>query len=135
MNANALVAGAVFCLAALFTTGSQAMGAPPDSLAVTQADSGKSFALAVGQRLNVHLSAQLGTGYSWVAAPDSTPLLKLESSTAEGTAQMPGGAQMQVLVFSASSAGKGTLKLDYRQPWEKDVPAAKSFSITVTIKQ
>ena len=42
---------------------------------------------------------------------------------------MPGGAQMQALVFSAIAAGKGTLKLDYRQPWVKDQPPAKTFSI------
>ena len=134
MNANILFAGAVFCLAAVFATGSQAMGATPDPLTVTQADGGKSFALIVGQRLNVHLSAQFGTGYSWVTASDSTPLLKLESSSAEGSAAMPGGAQMQVLVFSALAAGKGTLKLEYRQPWVKDQPPAKTFSIAVAIK-
>lgn len=135
MNANTLFAGAVFCLAALSAAGSQAMGATPDPLAVTQADAGKSVGLVVGQRLSVHLSEQAGTGYEWLTASDSTPLLKFENSSVGSGATMPGGAQIQVLVYSASAAGKGTLKIDYRRSWEKDQPAAKSFSIAVTITQ
>jgi inhibitor of cysteine peptidase len=135
MNANILFAGAAFCLAALFATGSQAMGATPDPLTVTQADAGKTVALAVGQRLNVHLSEQAGTGYSWITASDSTPLLKFEGASSGSGATMPGGAEIQVLVYSAAAAGKGTLKIEYRRSWEKDQPPEKSFSIAVTIKQ
>jgi predicted secreted protein len=135
MNANILFAGAAFCLAALFATGSQAMGATPDPLTVTQADAGKTVALAVGQRLNVHLSEQAGTGYSWITASDSTPLLKFEGASSGSGATMPGGAEIQVLVYSAAAAGKGMLKIEYRRSWEKDQPPEKSFSIAVTIKQ
>ncbi len=135
MNANILLAGAAFCLAALFSTGSQAMGATPDPLTVTQADAGKSVSLAVGQRLSVHLSEQAGTGYSWITAPDSTPLLKFEGISIGSGATMPGGTQIQVLSYSATAAGKGTLKIEYRRSWEKDQPPAKTFSIAVTVKQ
>lgn len=135
MNANILFAGAAFFLAALFATGSQAMGAQPDPLTVTQTDAGKSVSLAVGQRLSVHLSEQAGTGYSWHTASDSTPLLKFEGASTGSGATMPGGTEIRVLVYSASAAGKGTLKIDLSRSWEKDQPAAKSFSIAVTITQ
>jgi predicted secreted protein len=136
MNANNPFWAAFGIAALLATAGAgQAMGSPPDPLSITQADAGSSVTLAVGQRLNVHLSAQFGTGYSWAAAADSTPLLKFEDSSAEGSAAMPGGAQMQALVFSAIAAGKGTLKIEYRQPWVKDVPPAKTYSIAVTVRQ
>ena len=135
MNANILFAGAAFCLAALFATGSHAMGATPDPLTVTQADAGKSVSLAIGQRLSVHLSEQAGTGYSWITASDSTPLLKFEGSSVTSTATMPGAAEIQAMVYSAVAAGKGTLKIEYRRSWEKDQPPAETFSIAVTIKQ
>ena len=135
MNANILLAGAALCVAALFATGSQAMGGIPDPLTVTQADAGKSVSLAVGQRLMVHLSEQAGTGYGWITAADSTPLLKFEDGSVASGATIPGGAQMQVLVYSAVAAGKGTLKIEYRRSWEKDVPAAKTYEIVVTVRQ
>ena len=135
MNANILLTGAAICLAALFTTGSQAMGAPPDPLTVTQADAGKSVSLVVGQRLSVHLSEQAGTGYSWITASDSTPLLRFEGASTKSGATMPGGAEIRVLVYSAAAAGKGTLKIEYLRSWEKDQPPAKTFSIAVTVTQ
>ena len=46
---------------------------------------------------------------------------------------MPGGAQTQELVFTAAGAGQGTLKLEYRQPWVKDTPPSKTFSVAVTV--
>jgi predicted secreted protein len=134
MNANLLFAGAAFCLAALFATGSQAMGAAPDPLTVTQADAGKSVSLSIGQRLSVHLSEQAGTGYSWITAFDSTPLLKFEGASTASGATMPGGTEIEVLVYSAATAGKGTLKIEYRRSWEKDQPPAKNFSIAVTVR-
>jgi inhibitor of cysteine peptidase len=133
MNANKFFAG--LCLAALFSTGSQAMSAPPDPLIVHQADAGKAFTLAVGQHLSVLLKEQAGTGYSWVVTPDSTPLLKFEGSSVQSAATMPGGAQLQALDFSAVATGKGMLRLDYRRPWESDKPPAQVFSITVTVAE
>lgn len=131
MNANKFFAG--LCLAALFSTGSQAMSAPPDPLVVHQADAGKAFTLVVGQHLSVFLKEQAGTGYGWAVAPDSTPLLKFEGSSIQSAATMPGGAQELALEFSAIAAGKGTLKIDYSRPWEKDKPASQIFSISVMI--
>ena len=134
MIANNHFVAALGLAAAIALAGnSLAMGAAPAALTVTQADAGKSIALTVGERLYVHLSAQFGTGYSWAAASDSTSLLKFESSSAQGSANMPGGAQMQELVFTATGAGKGTLKLEYRQPWIKNTAPSSSFSVAVAI--
>ncbi|MDE1985467.1 MAG: protease inhibitor I42 family protein [Alphaproteobacteria bacterium] len=133
MNTNKFLAG--LCMAALFATGSQAMGASPDPLVIHQADAGKSFTLAVGRHLSVLLKEQAGTGYSWVVAGDSTPLLKFEGSSVQSAATMPGGAQLQALDFLAVAAGKGMLRLDYRRPWETDKPPAQIFSVTVTVAE
>jgi predicted secreted protein len=134
MKANNLFFAALGAVALIAMAGNgQAMGSPPPAPTITQADAGKSVTLSVGERLTVHLSAQLGTGYGWAAASDSTPLLKFENSGALGSATMPGGAQTQELVFIAAGAGQGTLKLEYRQPWVKDTPPSKTFSVAVTV--
>ena len=136
MNAKFL-AGAALGLAAILASavGGQAMGAPPSSLTVTQADEGKTFELAAGQCLNVRLGTQPSTGYGWEVAPDSTPLLTFKDASILNPATMPGAVEIKELVFCAAAAGHGALKLVYRRSWEKDQPPAKSFSLSVTIKQ
>jgi len=134
MKANILLFAALGAVALAAMAGNgQAMGSPPPAFTVTQEDAGKPVTLSVGQRLTVHLSAQLGTGFGWAAASDSTPLLKFESSSALGSATMPGGAQTQELVFTATGAGQGTLNLEYRQPWVKNTPPSKTYSLSVTV--
>jgi len=134
MKANNLIFAVLGAAALVALAGNgQAMGSPPPAPTITQADAGKSVTLSVGQTLTVHLSAQLGTGYGWAVASDSTPLLKFEKSSALGSATMPGGAQTQELLFTATSAGQGTLKLEYRQPWMKDTAPSKTYSVSVTV--
>jgi predicted secreted protein len=104
-------------------------------LIVTEADSGNQVALVIGDQLSVRLNAQLGTGYSWQVVPDSTKLLALEDNSVAGSATTPGGQDIQILRFKAQAAGSGHLSLDYRQPWQKDVPAAKQFVLTVSVAE
>lgn len=134
MKTNRLF-GAAFGLAVLSMIAGLAMASPPDApLIVTAADADKSVSLASDQDLHVKLSAQFGTGYSWRLAASSTPLLRLKSSKDLGGATMPGAAETQRLVFAPTGTGTGILKLEYRRPWVKDQPPAKTFAVTVTIR-
>jgi inhibitor of cysteine peptidase len=105
------------------------------SINVNAADNGKTVTLAKKNCLNIRLDMQTGTGYGWNVAANSTPLLKLKSSTTVKTAARPGAAATQEFVFCAVQDGQGTLKLDYRRPWEKNTPPAKTLSMTVKIKK
>ncbi len=105
----------------------------PQQFVVTDSDSGKQISLAVGDGLTVRLAAQPGTGYGWQIEPDSTKLLALESNTSAGLAAVPGGQDIQILTFRAGRPGTGRLRLGYRRPWQKSVPATKQFMLIVSI--
>ena len=106
----------------------------PRVATVTESDRHSKVEIRVGQELRVELRAQLGTGYSWQVDSDSTDLLVQKASRSESSTALPGKPEMQVIVLKAIHAGHGTLKLDYRRPWEKDVAPTKTFVLYVTVK-
>jgi predicted secreted protein len=110
-----------------------AMARMPDPVTASAGDAGKTVSLKVGQRLEVRLPSQPGTGAIWSPAPGSTNLLKYEGAKSEGAANIPGGTETEVLTFTATGAGKGELKLEYSRPWQETVPPEKTFSLTVDI--
>lgn len=104
----------------------------PSGLALGPADAGRTVTLAVGETLTVGLPSQPGTGYSWQAAENSTPVLTL-SGTRQRGANMPGAVETQRLTFVARAPGAGRLRLVYRRPWEKGGVPTKSFTVMVKI--
>jgi predicted secreted protein len=52
----------------------------------------------------------------------------------EGAAAVPGGAGLQVFAFKAEKTGGGAIGFLYGRPWEKDKPAAETFTLTVSVK-
>ena len=93
--------------------------------------------LKVGAVLEVRLEANHTTGYSWVAAPVANPVLmrqgaaRYEEHASGGKAGVGG---VEVWRFKAVKAGKQGLQFEYRRPWEKDAPAAKIVTYSVTVE-
>jgi inhibitor of cysteine peptidase len=90
----------------------------------------------VGATLEVKLEANHTTGYSWVAAPAVDPVLVRQGATAyqeHSAGGKTGVGGMEIWRFKAVKAGKQALQFEYRKPWEKTAPAAKTvlFSIVV----
>jgi inhibitor of cysteine peptidase len=110
--------------------------APSSSTSVTEQDDGKSIELLKGQTLFVRLASNPTTGYQWKLRGDTAPLDLVKSDfsgdTHSGNKVGVGGTES--FQFTAKAAGKAVLKLEYRRPWEKDVPAAKTFTLTVVVK-
>lgn len=103
-------------------------------MVVTDTDNGKQLTLAVGQKLLVKLSAQLGTGYSWSLVGDAGPeFASIDAGESDGGKTVPGAAETQTFGFEARAAGTRELQFAYRRQWEKDAPAAKTFSIKATV--
>lgn len=137
-----IVTLALLCLStgmmaeALQTAASASPKAPSSTVTVTDQDNGKDIDLTTGATLIVKLKSNPSTGYGWTVSGDPSPL-RLEKSTyvknthASKTVGVPG---MQVLRFSASSAGMATLTVVYRRSWEYNVPPAKTFSLRVNIR-
>ena len=89
--------------------------------------------LKVGDTLRVVLPSTPSTGYSWLVAA-SNPMLKATASSNTPGAQKSAGAPgRQTLVFTAAAPGRDNLVLDYSRPWEKAKPAARQYSIAVTV--
>lgn len=101
-------------------------------------ESGRSYVVKPGAVLEVRLSAQLGTGYSWhVTAPAGAILVQDGEPKTEpapgGAKPMPGGPEIQVFRFTAGSAGKGDLKLKYARGFEPSQKAQRRVTYHIKV--
>jgi inhibitor of cysteine peptidase len=92
----------------------------------------------VGQTLVVTLASNPSTGYSWAisTAPDAAVLAQdgdLTYTPSNPDVVMPGSGGTESVRFTAKAAGTTTLVLDYRRPWETDVPPVETVTIDVTV--
>ena len=130
----------VMMVAVLGACGSKDEGAGdtvPAAGDVTVTASG-SAALKVGQTLVITLASNPSTGYSWTVsgAPDSGVLTQDGDITYTATnpdVVMPGSGGSETVRFTATAAGTTTVVLDYRRPWETDVPPVETVTIDVTV--
>jgi predicted secreted protein len=93
--------------------------------------------LKVGSVLEVRLEANHTTGYSWIAAPVTNPVLMRQGAAKyeeHATAGKAGVGGVEVWRFKAVKVGKQGLQFEYRRPWEKGVPAAKIVTYSVTVE-
>jgi predicted secreted protein len=89
--------------------------------------------LKVGDTLRVVLTSTPSTGYSWHVAASNAILKATASSNTPGAQKSAGAPGRQTLVFTAAAPGRDNLVLDYSRPWEKGKPAARQYSIAVTV--
>jgi inhibitor of cysteine peptidase len=120
------IAAVPFAMAATNTPITVAPAAPG-------AESSNSIQTPYGQRLNVKLPAQLGTGFSWTLANDPKPFLTLMATRVSPASTAMGGVQTQEFEFNTDKAGETTLVFEYRRPWEKNVPPARIYTLSVKI--
>lgn len=119
---------------------------------LTAEDSGASLTAEVGDVVEVRLVANPGTGYEWVATiepeTDADSATEAAAVPVEGTPAMvlteadriyldeaddEGTPGREVIRFRAESAGRATLVLEYRRPWEADVEPAQTISFDLTV--
>jgi inhibitor of cysteine peptidase len=93
--------------------------------------------LKTGAILEVRLEANHTTGYSWIAAPVSNPVLMMQGRAAyqeNATAGKMGAGGVEVWRFKAVKAGRQGMQFEYRRPWEKGAPPAKVVMFNVTVE-
>jgi len=102
---------------------------------ITEEDMNMNRIASVGDVFEVRLKAQLGTGYGWKVVSDNRELKQLGDPEQTPSDEVKvGGFNYQIFRFRAVRRGKSVLKMDYVQPWEKDFPPAKTFSVTVQVE-
>ena len=108
----------------------------PKPVTLTDKNNDGKVTLTKGQQLVVRLKITTGTGFTWVVAKKDAKLLEQVGKAAvEREKNRPGAPAMMVFKFKTLKTGKGTLALEYKRPFEKDKPAAKTFKVTVTVKE
>ena len=111
----------------------------PAPLNVDDSYSGGQVELSVGQSLVVTLESNASTGYSWSLAQnsDETVLNKTgnEYISPQTTGPIVGAPGKEEWTFLALKEGTSSISMEYKRPWEKDTPPARTFSLTVVVTE
>jgi predicted secreted protein len=97
---------------------------------------GGAVSVKLGGVLEVQLPSNHTTGYSWILAPVADPVLTSQGKAAyvesSGEGKVGAGG-VETWGFKAVKTGTEGLQFEYRRPWEKNAPAAKTVVIRVTV--
>jgi len=108
---------------------------PPAPLELTQAESGTTREMQIGQELSITLDANPTTGYQWdVVGQVPAQLERVGASQFTPASDALGAGGTQVWTFVARSAGEGTLEMKYWRSFEPTVPAIAKFRVVLRVK-
>lgn len=101
---------------------------------LTEADAGAEVALSVGETIEVVLSENATTGYTWAIERIEPAVV----TVAERSSRYPqqgavGSGGHAVFRLTAATPGKGTVRLRYWREWEGDASAIRRFQFGVTV--
>lgn len=100
-----------------------------------EADNGTTVEVKTGQVIEISLPGNITTGYNWVADAEPLSILTQEGEPEfEADSDLIGAGGMITLKFKAKSAGQETLRLEYRQPWDKEMTPEGEFEVIVVVK-
>lgn len=103
-------------------------------ITLQESDTGKSYSVAVGDTLIITLVGNPTTGYTWdTTLIDKEVLSMIEKSFTPSSTLVGAGGVFSFKVL-AISKGSSDLHMRYARLWEKDVPPAKTFDITVSVE-
>ncbi len=111
----------------------------PSPLELTEKDNDSRASVARGQMIIITLESNITTGYTWEVKDVNSALLEQVGEAeylAPASSATPalGAGGSQVFRFKSKASGPVVLRLVYHRPWEKDTPAAKTFTVVLEIK-
>jgi inhibitor of cysteine peptidase len=128
------LAAAVYAVVAC-GPGDPARGEP---VALAEADSGANITAPVGKEIVLTLTTTPGTGYGWMLVDSGVPALRLLEGVAvtrdSASSAKVGAPARATWKFRADAAGSGTIRLEYRRPWERDVAPARLYQVSVEVR-
>ncbi|MBB4198875.1 hypothetical protein CCR94_09360 [Rhodoblastus sphagnicola] len=123
-------------LAALALASPLLVGGPAraEPLRLTEADAGKSFALRVGDEVEVRLGETASTGFVWSEQADGAPGLKKLGRDSDYPKPLPGAPGAAIFRYRAEVSGATVLSLRCARGWEKNQPPVQEFSARFDIR-
>ncbi len=109
-----------------------------DALIISKESDGKTIALAQGKAAIIALKGNPTTGYLWsVASVEGKAVAQDGDVQYVADKVKPGivgsGGRFQAR-FVAKEAGKTTIVMHYKRPFEKDKPPVETFKVTIEVK-
>jgi inhibitor of cysteine peptidase len=104
------------------------------TIPLDESDNRSHICLYTGHVLTIKLACNPTTGFSWGQTDFPTNLELLSSKSEPGATDRVGAPGAQVFSFKASKAGESTLTLNNSRPFEKNLPSAKTFRLTLTVQ-
>jgi inhibitor of cysteine peptidase len=100
----------------------------------TADDSGTDIYVELGQTFTVTLEGNPSAGYTWDVSPVDQPVIsQVGNPVWAPESNLLGAPATLTVTFRADANGNQPLILVYHRPWEKDVPPAKVFDVTVVV--
>jgi inhibitor of cysteine peptidase len=107
-------------------------------VALTSAANGRTVKVPRGARVTLTLPGSPGTGYTWIVVDSGGPVLREFAVDAAGIRSPDEGELDASAEFAwhaeAATSGTGTLRLEYRRPWDRGAKAERVVSITVRVQ-
>ncbi|MGC1906984.1 MAG: protease inhibitor I42 family protein [Candidatus Acidiferrum sp.] len=106
----------------------------PKMIQADKSFDGRDLTMNVGDTVELSLAENPTTGFRWDFASKPEPVCTIAKDAFDAETGSLGKGGTHHWEFQAVRAGTGTVKLEYRRPWEKDTPAADKFSLTLRVK-
>jgi len=106
-----------------------------ETIQIHEDGGGSTVELSCGDRLEVVLSANPTTGYTWeVSSLDAAVLTVSGDASFKPDSGLIGAGGRMTFSFDTGAAGRTALRLIYHRPFEKGVAPLKVFELNVTVK-
>jgi len=112
------------------------MSQAPNNVEINAAHDGSSTGSAsinVGDSISIRLKENPTTGFKWEVTSTPDLLSATGSQYYPPISQLAGAGGERTFTFKGTKAGQGAAVLSYRRSWEADKPAAKTYTLTVTV--
>jgi len=114
-------------------TATSAAAANP--VVISENDNGKTITVTEGSDVTIQLAGNITTGHSWSVTSASGKSAKQDGAVTYKSDQSTklGHGGVFTAKFTTATAGSTTVKMEYKQPWNKNTAPAKTFSVTIRV--
>lgn len=114
-----------------------AFAAEEKTLALREDSDGKSFTLTDEKVVMILLKGNPTTGYSWFVKEVEGKAVAQDGEVVyqkdDPATPRPGQGGVFAASFRPKNAGKSTIHMEYKRPWEKGKEPAKTFTVTIEV--